>query len=113
MSLPANRKQRRAWNRMVRDAREVRAEILLDEDTGETISCGIPDADELNEVYKRRNEGDLFGALGVILGQDNLDRLRDEAKRTAGDDGRVPITVWPDLLEQVMDDLGLGGDPEP
>ena len=68
MSVPANRKERRAWNRMVRDAREVRAEIVLDEETGESVSCGIPDSDALTEVFAKRAEGDLYGALGVLLG---------------------------------------------
>ena len=112
MSGPSNRKDRRAWAKMVRDAREITAEIVLDEETGESISVGIPDADAINAVYAKRAEGDLFGALGVLLGDDNTQRLRDEAKKIAGEDGRVPITVWRDLMTGVMTDLGLAGDPE-
>ena len=107
-----NRQQRRAWNKMVRDAREVKAEIVLDEETGETISCGIPDADALDEVARLQSKNDLFGAFGVLLGDDNVARLRDAAKKAAGEDGRVPITVWRDLMNGVMADLGLAGDPE-
>lgn len=112
VSVSSNRKERRAWAKMVRDAREVSAEIVLDEETGESISVGIPDADAINAVYTKRNEGDLFGALAVLLGDDNTQRLRDEAKKIAGEDGRVPITVWRDLMDTVMADLGLAGDPE-
>lgn len=107
-----NRKDRRAWNRMVTDAREVRSEIVLDEDTGETISCPIPDADTLTELASKQAQGDLYGALGILFGEDNVVKLRESAKSAAGDDGRVPITVWRELMNSVMEDLGLGGPPE-
>lgn len=106
-----NRKARRSWNAMVRDARSVTTEIPVVDD--EVITVVIPDADALTELFKRRNEGDMFGALGVLLGgEHNVDRLREVAKAEAGEDGRVPITAWRDLMNQTMEDLGLGGNPE-
>lgn len=114
MSTPnpiGNRAARRAWNSMVRDARAVTAKIQVTEE--ETLEVHVPDADQLTEVFRKRQEGDLFGALAVLLGsQDAVDRLRAVAKDTAGEDGRVPITAWRDLMQQTMADLGLGGDPE-
>lgn len=114
MSTPnpiGNRATRRAWNAMVRDARAVTAEIPITED--EVITVNVPDADRLTEVFQKRQQGDLFGALEVLLGsKDHVDRLRAVAAETAGEDGRVPITAWRDLMQQTMKDLGLGGDPE-
>lgn len=77
-------------------------------DGQESIRVYIPDSDTLAEFFTARNRGNLDAALGVLMGVDNVARLKDSAKVLAGEDGRVPITVWRELLEDVMDDLGMG-----
>jgi hypothetical protein len=102
-----NRAARRGWTKRVQEARDVFAEIPMGEDEA-PIKVYIPDTETLEAFFTARHKGSTFGALGALMGEDNVARLRDSAKRAAGEDGRVPITVWRDLLEDVMEDLGLG-----
>lgn len=113
-----NRKTRRAWDQMVRETREITAEVPVTDD--EVFVVHVPDTDTLTEVFQRRGGGDLYGAMAALfgdgddeLGQQRVARLREVAKAAAGDDGRVPITAWRDLMNSVMADLGLGASGEP
>lgn len=113
MSAPnpvGNRHDRRSWDQMVRESRTVTATVDIGPD--ESFTVGIPDTDTLTEVFAKRAEGDIYGSLAVLVGDDNVQRLRDAAKVIAGEDGRVPVTAWRDLVNQLMTDLGLGGSGE-
>jgi hypothetical protein len=102
-----NRKDRRSWDQMVHEHREKFAEVAMPD--GDPIKIYIPDAEKLTAFYTTRQRGTLDEALSVLMGEDNTARLQDAAKVAAGSDGRVPVTVWRELLEQVMEDLGMGG----
>ena len=113
-----NRKTRRAWDAMVRETREVCTEIVVSDD--EVFVVHIPDTDTLTAVFRRRHDGDMYGALAALIGdgddeqgRSRVARLREVAKAAAGEDGRVPITAWRELMNATMKDLGLGGPPEP
>lgn len=102
-----NRAARRSWDQRVREARAHFAEIPMGE--GDPIRVYIPDAETLEEFFTARQRGESFEALGVLIGVDNVARLRDAAKAIAGEDGRVPITVWTDLIGDISADLGMAG----
>lgn len=107
-----NRGDRRTWDKMVREAREVSATVWVNDE--ESFDVHVPDTDAIQELFQKRAEGDIYAALAVLFGDGDeeegkmrVDRLREEAKRAAGTDGRVPITVWRDILNATMSDLGL------
>lgn len=107
MSRPAgmNRAAARGWDARVRDARAKYAEVPMPD--GDPVRVYIPDTDTLTEFFAARQRGNVSEALGVLMGRDNVARLEDAAKVLAGEDGRIPVTVWRELLEDVMDDLGM------
>lgn len=113
-----NRKTRRSWDKIVADARDVFYDLPVVDD--ETFRVYVPDVDRLTAMFQKRGEGDIYGALAVLigngedgLGEKRVERLREVAKAAAGEDGRVPISAWRDLLqEELMPGLGLGGPGE-
>lgn len=107
-----NRATRRGWDQRVREARSKFAEVPMP-DGQEPVRVYIPDSDTLTAFFTARQRGDIYAALGVLMGEDNVARLKDAAKVVAGEDGRVPITVWRELLEDIMDDLGMMGPNSP
>lgn len=107
-----NRGERRSWDKMVRESRETSTTMWINDE--ESFEVHIPDTDALTALLNKRAEGDIYAALAVLLGDGDeeegkmrVDRLREEAKKVAGTDGRVPITAWRDLMNATMADLGL------
>lgn len=85
----------------------------------ESFEVHVPDTDAITAMFAKRNEGDIYAALAVLLGDGDeeegkmrVDRLREEAKKVAGTDGRVPITVWREIMNDTMRDLGLNAPGE-
>lgn len=102
-----NRKDRRSWNRMVAEARDVTAEVPVSDEPGDVIVVHIPAAEALQELQNLQRKADFAGAVSVLIGKDNFDRLNEAAG------GDVPFTAWRDLIFDVMADLNLGGPGSP
>ncbi|MBN9108565.1 MAG: hypothetical protein J0I34_07260 [Pseudonocardia sp.] len=103
MSTPVpNRKERRSWNRMVAEARDVEAVVPVSDDPEDVIRVHIPTAEALQSLQELQRKADFAGAMAVLIGKDNFDRL-NEAQPDA------PFTAYRDLIQDVMTDLNLGG----
>ncbi|MER5671161.1 hypothetical protein [Pseudonocardia alni] len=98
----ANRAQRRHWNKYVADASETYTEIELSEDT--VITVHIPSADRLNEMAEAERNGDLWGQLRCLFG-DDFDAVYEAAHD-------APATALLNLVQDVTRDLGLAPDAE-
>ncbi|GAY12034.1 hypothetical protein [Pseudonocardia sp. N23] len=118
MSTPVpNRKERRSWNRMVAEARNVTAEIPVTDEPGDVVVVHIPTAESLQSLQELQRKGDFAGAVSVLIGKDNYERLARAARGGARPDddaddkaeGGAPFTAWRDLIVDVMTDLNLGG----
>lgn len=91
---------------MAAEARETYAEVQVSDDPGDVIRVHIPTAEALQELQGLQRTADFAGAVAVLIGKDNADRLR-EAQPDA------PFTAYRDLIFGVMEDLGLGGPGAP
>lgn len=96
-----NRRERRNWDQYVTEAREVFSEIELP--SGEVLTIFIPTADAIENMTAA--EGDLWGQLAAVLGDENCEKFRAVAQD-------VPVTALSNILMDVLEDLGLSGDSE-
>lgn len=96
-----NRRERRNWDQYVSEAREVFSEIELP--SGEVLTIYIPTADALENMTAA--EGDLWGQLAAVLGEENCAKFREVAED-------VPVTALSNILMDVLEDLGLNDDSE-
>lgn len=95
-----NRSERRSWDRLVAEAREVTSEIELPD--GEVLVVHVPNADHATAFQRSLIDPDAsaWDQLALLLGEGNLAKL----KLVAED---VPFTALTALLEGVLEDLGL------
>jgi hypothetical protein len=102
-----NRAARRGWDQRVREARAKYAEVPMPD--GEPIKVYIPDGEKLAAFFTARQRGGITEALGVLIGEENATRLQEAALTIAAEQGddRVPVTLWRELLSDLMDDLGM------
>ncbi len=87
---------------MVAEARDVTAEVPVSDEPGDIVEVHIPTAEALQSLQELQRKGDFAGAVSVLIGKDNYERLA-EAQPDA------PFTAWRDLIVDVMQDLNLGG----
>lgn len=115
MSAPArdgvavlpNRKERRHWDRYVKDAQDVCSEVELSD--GTVITIYVPSADSLGELNRAELENDpgtaIWKQMAVLMGADNAELFRADGA------GEAPVTALMKLLNDILADLGLSTDP--